>query len=46
MALMAGLSLFYASAAPISRDLPRAYYHELVEGLPLGKTLAIEAANS
>jgi hypothetical protein len=46
MALMAGLSLFYPSAAPISRDLPLAYYHESVEGLALRKTPAIAAAKS
>jgi hypothetical protein len=46
MALMAGLSLFCASAALISRDLPLACCHESVEGLPLGKTPTIAAANS
>jgi hypothetical protein len=43
---MARLSLFYLFVALISRDLPLAYYHELVEGLPLGKTPAIAAAKS
>jgi hypothetical protein len=46
MALIERLSLFYASAAPISRDLPLAYCHESVEGLPLGKTPTIAATNS
>jgi hypothetical protein len=46
MALIMGLSLFCASAAPISRDLPLAYCHESVEGLPLGKTPTIAIANS
>jgi hypothetical protein len=46
MTLMLGLSLFCASAALISRDLPLAYYHESVEGLPLGKTPTIVDANS
>jgi hypothetical protein len=46
MALIAGLSLFYASAALISRDLPLAYYHKSVKGLPLGKTPTIATANS
>jgi hypothetical protein len=46
MVLIAGLSLFYTSTTPISRDLPLAYCHESVEGLPLKKTLAIAAANS
>jgi hypothetical protein len=46
IALIARLSLFYPSAAPISRDLPLTYCHESVEGLPLGKTLAIVVANS
>jgi hypothetical protein len=46
MALIAGLSLCYSSAAPISRDFSLACYQESVEGLPLEKTLAIAAANS
>jgi hypothetical protein len=46
MALIARLSLFYPSTALISRDLPLACFHESVEGLPLGKTPAIAAANS
>jgi hypothetical protein len=46
MVLIARLSLFYALAAPISKDLPLAYCHESKEGLPLGKTLAIASSNS
>jgi hypothetical protein len=46
MALIAGLSLFCASTAPIFRDLPLACCHESVEGLPLGKTPTIAVANS
>jgi hypothetical protein len=46
MALIAGLSIFYAFAALISKDLPLACCHESVEGLPLGKTPTIAAVNS
>jgi hypothetical protein len=46
MTLIAGLSLFCASAAPISRDLPLDCCYESMEGLPLEKTPTIATANS